>query len=69
MFYIYDSRANQGARSYVKPDRQLRSFLSSFGDKEYIELVIRLFVFQEHVKNKYGVALTPRIIDSFLLKY
>lgn len=69
MFYIYDSRAIRGARSYVEPDKQLRALLAPFGDKEYIELVIRLFTFQEHVKNQYGMAMTPRDIDSFLLNY
>lgn len=69
IFYIYDSRAIRGARSYVEPDKQLRTLLAPFGDKEYIELVIRLFTFQEHIKNQYGMAMTPRDIDSFLLSY
>jgi hypothetical protein len=53
----------------VKPNRQFRTILSPYGDKEYIDLVIRLFEFQEHVRNKYGMTLTPRIIDTFLLNY
>lgn len=69
MFYIFDSRAIQGAKSYVMPDKQLRASLAPFGDKEYIELVIRLFTFQEHVKSQFGMTVTPRVIDSFLLNY
>ncbi|MBP3040014.1 hypothetical protein J9303_11005 [Bacillaceae bacterium Marseille-Q3522] len=51
--------------SCVEPDKQLVALLAPFGDKEYIELVIRLFTFQEHVKNQYGMAMTPRNIDSY----
>lgn len=69
MIYIYDSRAIRGARSYVNPDKQLRALLVPFGDKEYIELVIRLFAFQEYVKNQYGITMTPREIDTFLLSH
>lgn len=69
MFYIFDSRAIQAAKSYVMPDKQLRDSLAPFGDREYIELVIRLFTFQEYVKNQYGITVTPRVIDSFLLNY
>ncbi len=69
LFYIFDSRAIQGARSYVMPDKQLRALLAPFGDKDYIELVIRLFTFQEYVKSKYGMTISPRVIDSFLLNY
>ena len=43
MFYIYDSRAIPGAKSYVNPDKQLRALLVPFGDREYIELVIVAF--------------------------
>ena len=69
MFYIFDIRAIQAAKSYVMPDKQLRDSLAPFGDREYIELVIRLFTFQEYVKNQYGITVTPRVIDSFLLNY
>ncbi len=69
MFYIFDSRAIQAAKSYVIPNKQLRDTLAPFGDKEYIDLVIRLFTFQNYVKNQYGITMTPRVIDSFLLKY
>lgn len=69
MFYIFDSRAIQAAKSYVMPDKQLRASLAPFGDREYIELVIRLFTFQEYVKNQYGITMTPREIDTFLLSH
>jgi hypothetical protein len=51
------------------PDKQLRASLAPFGDREYIELVIRLFTFQEYVKNQYGITMTPREIDTFLLSH
>lgn len=69
MFYIYDSRAIQGARDYIMPNKELRSWLTPFGDKEYIELVIRLFTFQKYVADQFGLSVTPRVIDSFLLNY
>jgi hypothetical protein len=69
MFYIYDSRAIQGAKGYIMPNKDLRTWLAPFGDKEYIELAIRLFTFQEYVTDQYGLSVTPRVIDSFLLNY
>ena len=59
-----------GWHSYSRLTRsQLRALLVPFGDKEYIELVIRLFAFQEYVKNQYGITMTPREIDTFLLSH
>ena len=69
MFYIYDSRAIQGARDYIMPNKELKTWLAPFGDKEYIELVIRLYTFQKYVADQFGLSVTPRVIDSFLLKY
>lgn len=69
MFYIYDSRSIQGAKDYIFQNKELRGRLASFGDKEYINLVVRLFTLQEYVKSQYGVSVTPRVIDSFLLNY
>lgn len=69
LFYVYGSRAIRGARSYVNPDKQLKALLTPFGDTEYIELVIRLFTFQEYVKDQYGITMTYREIDTFLLNY
>lgn len=69
MFYIYDSRAIQGARDYIMPNKELRAWLAPFGDKEYIELAIRLYTFQKYVADQFGLSVTPRVIDSFLLNY
>lgn len=69
MFYIYDSRAVREARRYVKLEKRLKTSLAPFGDKEYIELVTRLYTFQEYVEDRYGMSMTPRDIDSFLLNY
>jgi hypothetical protein len=69
MFFIYDSRAMKGARNYIDSDKILYRQLISCGDKEYLQLVTRLFPLQEHFKNEYNLEVTPRIIDSLLLKY
>lgn len=69
IFFIYDSRAIQGAKDYILLNRTLRDSIALYGDREYIELVVRLFTFQEYVKDQYGISVTPRVIDSFLLKY
>jgi hypothetical protein len=69
MFYIYDSRTIISARKYIMQNKELRSWLTPFGDKEYIDLVTRLFAFQKHVADQFGVSVTPRVIDSFLLNY
>lgn len=67
VFYIYDSRAVQGARKYIMSDKTLVSKFEKYGDKDYINLVVKLFTFQEYVYNQHGLLLTPRSIDSFML--
>lgn len=69
MFYIYDSRAIQGARKYVNYDKILRTHLEPYGDKDYIELVTRLFALERYVEKEFDLKVTPRTLDSFLLKY
>ena len=69
MFYIYDSRAIKAARNYIMPNKELQAWLNPFGDKDYIQLVIRLYSFQKYIENKFGILIKPRDIDAFLLNY
>lgn len=69
MFYIYDSRAIKGARRYVNSEKSLYNKLILYGDKEYIELVARLFPLQLYIENEFKILANPRMIDSFLLGY
>ena len=71
MFYIYDSRAIELAKKLIrleKNDKKSKD-LSLAGDDQYIDLVKRLIFFQEYVKCQFGVTMTPRQIDSYLLNY
>ena len=67
MFYIYDSRANTAIQKYVKTPNEIKSSLMQKGDIGYVDFVSKLFVLQEHIKEKYGIEMTPRQLDSFLI--
>ncbi|GIM28449.1 hypothetical protein CPJCM30710_11150 [Clostridium polyendosporum] len=69
-FYIYDSRADESIRKYISLDRSMKEKLKHIeADENYLEFVIRMFTFQNYIKEKYDIYLTPRQIDVFLLKY
>lgn len=70
MFYIYDSKADVAIRKYVSLDSAMKKKLNYIeADENYLEFSIKMFTFQNHIKDKYGLYLTPRQIDAFLLNY
>lgn len=70
MFYIYDSRADKSIRKYISLDKSMKEKLKhTEADEQYLEFAIRMFTFQNHIKEKYKMHLTPRQIDAFLLNY
>lgn len=70
MFYIYDSRANQAIRKYVKLDKQrVYKHYPCGCDIEYADFCVRMIELKEWVQKKYDRVLTPRELDNFLLYY
>ena len=70
MFYIYDSGADKAIRKYVSLDTSMKEKLKhNRTDEFYLEFVIRMFTLRNYIKEKYGIYLSPRQIDAFLLKY
>ena len=67
MFFIYDSRANDTVRSFVKrPSKQLLSSSENY-DLEYGVFVCRMIEFQSYLNESLGINATPRELDDFLL--
>ena len=66
-FFIYDSRAREAIRKFIKkPDKKILSGINEY-DAEYGDYVCRMLELQEYLDEKLGAYEKPRTIDSFLL--
>jgi len=68
LFFIYDSRARKAIREVTPkrcdtPDIELEIF-----DREYLDFCRRAQWLREHVKSEFNEYLSPRELDSILLK-
>jgi len=70
VFYIYDSRANQGIRNCVRLNRQKANDRYSCNcDKEYTDFCIRMLELRKFIADRFSNTLTPRELDNLLLYY
>lgn len=70
LFYIYDSRAVKSISQFkIKIPSDLKRQISSTNfDIEYAEFACKCFILTNHVKETFGIELTPRQIDYLLLE-
>lgn len=64
LFYIYDSRAD-GASSRLVVPQNSRQFVDS--DPEYGRFVQKVLALSDYLNKTFGVTLSPREMDDFLL--
>lgn len=64
LFYIYDSRADRASSRLVVPQNS-RQFVDS--DPEYGRFVQKVLALSNYLNKTFGVALSPREMDDFLL--
>lgn len=70
LFYIYDSRASQGIRKYVRLNRKSQvSYLGSSFDVEYLDFSLRMIELQDYVEENFNRRLMPRELDNLLLYF
>lgn len=68
LFYIYDTRAVESLRKLSNVvGRATRITAGTRSDNEYRKFAQKCLVLQEHIKESFNVALTPREIDKLLL--
>ena len=70
LFYIYDSRAVTGMRSFVRTiNKDLSQIIKDAEcDIEYAKFFCRCFQFNREIQNKFDMDLTTRQIDNILVE-
>lgn len=74
IFYIYDSRASDSIHKIIKGSKELfnefkgrRKELRGKYDIRYTEFFIKCLILRKHIKSEFGIELSPRHIDDFLI--
>lgn len=68
LFFIYDSRAKQAIRQVTPRLCEIPDIKSEIFDREYLDFCRRAQWLREHVQSEFNEFLTPRELDSILLK-
>jgi hypothetical protein len=71
LFYIYDSRAEQASTKLCKANGKIlaKKLGVTLYDDTYVAFLSRIMQIEGYIKEKYGISLTPRQLDAFLLNY
>lgn len=64
--FIYDSITRSNINKLVTKDKEKIELYKGF-DKEYVDYCIRIVELQKFIQKDFGLKLTPREIDTFLL--
>lgn len=69
LFYIFDTRARDALRQFVKNVPSDLRYLSRLQllDKEYSNFTCKCFVLQQKIYREFNLFLTPRQLDNFLV--
>jgi len=70
LFFIYDSRALIGLRTFInKVPKELKSFtLSKNIDQEYAKFFCKCFYLKQQIQKNHNISLTNRELDNILIE-
>lgn len=68
LFFIYDSRARKAIREVTPKRCETPAIAAGIFDLEYLDFCRRAQWLRDHVQSKFNECLTPRELDSILLR-